>query len=467
MTITRKFTFALAGMLIIAMVALMAVQLTTGVKEMGENIEEHNALVTDMLATQVQGGVRWRKADVVQQAYDAVLKVTEAEKMVAFATFDKDGATIFEAEDAKTKIDPELVRQSWSKLANMEDVQSKSWKYQTVLVPVTLGQGDKATFIGVLAVTWSLHEVANFMWQQFALQLLVSLIATAIVIGGAIILLERILKRPLFHVAESVKKSTDVVMSSCGNLTNLANAMAATAEETSRQSILVKEGSERTSTSVQQMAAAVKQLSVSFQDVARHVTDAAHNMRLANTNATETDAVLNELIKATGNITQVSSLITNIADQTNMLALNATIEAARAGEAGRGFAVVAEEVKKLASNTVVAVGDIESHVNSIESSSTASSQAVAKIVDMVKSVSANTDQIAATIEEQTSVAEELGHNMERAAEGVNQVSTNMAGVDQAASDTARSASEVLEAVSNLRTQAEDMEKRLRIFMEKI
>jgi methyl-accepting chemotaxis protein len=255
--------------------------------------------------------------------------------------------------------------------------------------------------------------------------------------------------------------------SSSATMETTARSMSSTAMATNRQSGVVADASEQTSSNVQMVASATEELTSSITEISRQVAQSAQISARAVEDARRTGDTAQSLASGAQKIGDVVTLIQNIAAQTNLLALNATIEAARAGEAGRGFAVVASEVKSLAGQTAKATTEISEQVAAIQGASDQTVAAIRNVVEVISEIDQIGSAIAAAIEQQGSATKEIARNVQEAARGTQQVTSNISGVQQAANETGAAATLVLGAAEQLSQQSKDLASQVNRFLSDV
>lgn len=132
----------------------------------------------------------------------------------------------------------------------------------------------------------------------------------------------------------------------------------------------------------------LKSVSLGVKDVTDSAGDKLAEVRESNKKVTEVTEQIKTSILETSesadDIRQAADVITDIASQTNLLSLNASIEAARAGEAGRGFAVVASEISQLAEQSNQAAVEIRGIINELIDNSNRSVEDIQSAKDITE-----------------------------------------------------------------------------------
>lgn len=168
------------------------------------------------------------------------------------------------------------------------------------------------------------------------------------------------------------------------------------------------------------------------------------------------NAKLAILSEKAGNINQVVTTITKVADQTNLLSLNAAIEAEKAGQYGRGFAVVATEIRRLADQTAVSTYDIEQMVKDIQSAVAAGVMGMDKFSEEVRRGMQDVQQVGGQLSDIIEQVQGLvprfevaNEGMQAQAAGAGQISEALVQLGEAAQQTVESLQQSTLAIDEL------------------
>lgn len=256
--------------------------------------------------------------------------------------------------------------------------------------------------------------------------------------------------------AESMSSGAANIAASGEQASSGISLVASSADEMSKSVSTIASAMEEMSTSINEVSASCQKESEIAEDAARQVIVTQNDMNKLATSALE--------------IGRVISVISDIADKTNLLALNATIEAASAGDAGKGFAVVANEIKELARQTSNATSEIRELIEKIQEDSGNSAEAMNSITSIIEEVNTISQTIVASVGEQSSAtnemsesvshannqASEMATNISESSLGLKEVAENIQRVDGETTEVANELEEMKSDVNNLRTLAEEL-----------
>lgn len=225
------------------------------------------------------------------------------------------------------------------------------------------------------------------------------------------------------EIAQGATSQADQTQGASENVLSIGDMI----EDADKRTTLLSDTAEKMKASGHTAVGILDELSETNERTRKSIDDISKQTRATNQSA--------------GKIKEATTIISNIADETNLLSLNASIEAARAGDAGRGFSVVATQIQQLADQSATSAKQIEDIVEELISDS----DKAVKIMDSVKEVIAQQSE---DVERTKDAFADVSTGIEASLDAVSVISNKMTQMDTARRN-------VVDTVSSLSAIAEE------------
>ncbi|WP_137043790.1 methyl-accepting chemotaxis protein [Pseudolabrys sp. FHR47] len=366
-------------------------------------------------------------------------------------------------------------------------VPAKDWvKFSVDRLNLILGVANAA----LASIAGHADQLKQQMIWKLSIQFIVLCFAIALT-GGVVVLLARRVTEPLrriqtgmMKVAEGDFNVTLPRMEAKDEIGQIVNAVGVMIQQVRSTIFQIKNSSNEVTNAsaeislstadlsqrTEEQAASLEETSASMEEIANTVRRNAESAQEATKSAQATRQVADRggevagravqamarIEESSRKISDIISVIDEIARQTNLLALNAAVEAARAGEAGRGFAVVASEVRSLAQRSSQAAKDIAQLI-------TNSTGQVKEGVQLVNQAGSALNEIVESIRHVADAVSEIANASSEQATGIEEIKRTLDQMDELTQRNSALVEENAATAQTLEQQARAMDEQLAYF----